>query len=227
MDNSKGTKKVKVLISIIVVLAVISFGSIGYLIGKESGNSDSIPILVEYPTETPPATVVPSDRNTTIVPTSTTNPSPTRIAVSPTIINYPAGLSLSPATYKVESNTEFKVTILAQTPNNAVGEVTSYQLRLKIQGGTIVENSFVSPTGNLLTLATCPGGTATTINEVCVDIATTSGSIEKNQNLGSFMIKSKNTNSIHVSTESENAYIIDGVEKLTGVVNIGDYTVAL
>lgn len=220
-------KSIIFLISIVVILALISFGLIGYQLGKESGNSDSISVLVPYPTESPTVTISPSDINTTIVPSSTTKPSPTSIAVSPTIINYPAGLSLSPATYKVGSNTEFKVTILAQAPYNAVGEITSYQLRLKIKGGTIVENSFVNPTGNLLTLATCPGGTATTINEVCVDIATTSGSIENNQNLGSFTIKSQTTNSILVSTKNDNAYIINGVEKMTGIVNLADYTVAL
>lgn len=183
-----------------------------------------VPTEEEDPTESPVPTIVPS----VVLPTISGTPVQSPV-VSPTIIINPAALSLSPASNKVVSNSEFKVTILAQPPYNTTAKVTAYGLRLKVQGGTIVENSYVPASGNLLTVGACSiENVMTKADEVCVDVASTSGPIANNQILGSFTVKAQSMSPINISTTSKYSYVLNGEERIPEeIVNLANYSVVL
>lgn len=192
----------------------------------ESAQINILPARV-VPTDELEVTEMPTPVPSVVIPTVT--PAPSSVGVTPTPASNPAAMSLFPSTFKTSPNGEFKVAIMAQPPNtNITGYVTSYQIRLKVQGASIVEGSFVEAGGNLLTIGTCnTSNSAITTNEVCVDVSTMSGYIPNNQVLGSFTIKAQTTNPIVVSTIPGNAYLSNGQLQLAENIKLASYTVSL
>ena len=190
----------------------------------ESAQINILPARV-VPTDELEVTEMPTPVPSVVIPT----PAPSIVGVSPTPASNLAAMSLFPSTFKTSPNGEFKVAIMAQPPStNITGYVTSYQIRLKVQGASIVEGSFVGAGGNLLTIGTCnTSNSAITTNEVCVDVSTMSGYIPNNQVLGSFTIKAQTTNPIVVSTIPGNAYLSNGQLQLAENIKLASYTVSL
>jgi hypothetical protein len=149
----------------------------------------------------------------TITPTARPTPS-----VYPTI----SAISLEPMTTTLSQNSETEVSIVANPPSD---NISTFQVRLKVIGSTIVQGSYRTGGGSVFTIGSCDSaGAQTTSDRVCVDVSGSSP-FSTNQKIGSFKILTNSTSPVLLNTDAENAYYVDEQFYYSQEENLAKYTV--
>lgn len=157
-------------------------------------------------------------------------PSPTSYWYPPTVTPtfrptpsvYPtsSAVTIKPKTNSVIANSENEVSILVNPPSD---NISSLQVRLKVEGASIVQGSFSSG-GNYLTIGTCENDSMYTTDKVCFDISGLNP-FSNDQVIASFKIKTNTTSPIYIKTDEDNAYFIDGESYYSQEEILGTYYV--
>lgn len=149
----------------------------------------------------------------TITPTARPTPS-----VYPTI----SAINLEPMKTTISKDSEMEVSIIAMPPSD---NIKTFQVRLKIEGATIVQGSYRTGGGETLTIGSCDiAGAKTTSDKVCVDVSGTSP-FATNQKIGSFKILTNTTSPVLLNTDEGNAYYVDDLLYYSSEENLAEYTV--